>query len=214
MTLIWLNEDSFQVTFSSPAAASQWAAGLAQAAPLWLREVSAGFGQVLVMVDIQSDIAQIEQDCRLIKAQVQPTSSGVIRVPVCYDPSFGLDLAEVAQQTGLDIEQVIQRHYSQPLEVLAMGFAPGFGYLGAIDARLRLPRKSTPRTRIPAGSVAIAEQQSVIYPTETPGGWHILGRTPVSLIDYHPAPRTLFHVGAQVQFVPISLAEFEAWSDD
>ncbi len=214
MTLIWLNEDSFQVTFSSPAAASQWAAGLAQAAPLWLREVSAGFGQVLVMVDIQSDIAQIEQDCRLIKAQAQPTSSSVIRVPVCYDPSFGLDLAEVAQQTGLNIEQVIQRHHSQPLEVLAMGFAPGFGYLGAIDARLRLPRKSTPRTRIPAGSVAIAEQQSVIYPTETPGGWHILGRTPVSLIDYHPAPGTMFHVGAQVQFVPISLAEFEAWSDD
>ena len=95
----------------------------------------------------------------------------------------GRDLAEVAQACGLGVAEVIALHSAVEYRVGAIGFAPGFAYLGELDSRLQLPRRATPRTRVPAGSLAIAERQTAVYPQASPGGWHLLGRCPLSLFD-------------------------------
>ncbi len=98
--------------------------------------------------------------------------------------------------------------------VYMLGFAPGFPYMGGLDARLAMPRRSTPRVRIPAGTVAIAREQSAVYTLETPGGWNLIGRTPLALFTPHASPPTLLRPGDHVRFVPISQAQFDAWRED
>ncbi|QDV37999.1 5-oxoprolinase subunit B family protein [Tautonia plasticadhaerens] len=130
-----------------------------------------------------------------------------VRVPVLYD---GEDLAEVADRVGLTVEEVIRTHAGTGYTVRAIGFLPGFPYLGELPGPLSgLPRRAHPRARVPAGSVAIAGQQTGIYPGESPGGWHLIGRTPVVLAD--PA-RGYFAmgVGDRVRFEPIGPGRFEA----
>lgn len=208
--LTWISEDCAMLEFDSHAAASRWAAAVLRGRPDWLLEVSAGFGQVLIQIDSHIGLVQAAEFCQAIRPDSETTETHAIQVPVCYHPSFGLDLAEVAEHSGLSVDQVIECHQSTPLTVMAMGFAPGFAYMGAIDPRLRLPRKPTPRLAVPAGSLAIAEQKSVIYPTQTPGGWHIIGRSPARLIEYEPELKTLFSLGCEVRFKAISLSEYEA----
>ena len=118
-------------------------------------------------------------------------------VPVRYD---GPDLAEVADRTGLSALEVIARHTSRSYEVYLLGFVPGFAFLGELDPLLVLPRRSPPRQRVPAGSVAIAGAQTAIYPLDTPGGWHLLGRTDLTLFDPMRDPPALFRVGDRVRF--------------
>ena len=121
-----------------------------------------------------------------------------VEIPVRYN---GEDLDEVARRTGLTTDEVIRIHRAPTYRVLVIGFVPGFAYLGQLDSRLVLPRRESPRKRVPPGSVAIAEAQTGIYPSATPGGWHIIGTTTAKLFD--PAaerPATLV-VGDQVQFV-------------
>jgi len=122
-----------------------------------------------------------------------------IRIPVRYD---GDDLAEVAERTGHTIEEVIALHSGREYYVYVIGFVPGFAYLGEIEASLVLPRRSTPRKRVPAGSVAIAEAQTGVYPFATPGGWHLLGRTDVKMFDVDRAEPALLHAGDRVVFEP------------
>ena len=129
----------------------------------------------------------------------------VVSLPVCYDSSFGIDLESIAAQSDLDINQVIEIHSSASYTVGALGFAPGFAYLRGIDQRLNLPRRASPRTRVEAGSVAIASEYTGVYPADLPGGWHVLGRTPVKLFV---AGRSLLQVGDRVQFQPISMSDF------
>jgi inhibitor of KinA len=121
------------------------------------------------------------------------------RIPVKYD---GADLESVARRTGLTVDDVIRIHSSGEYRVFVIGFVPGFAYLGPLDERLVLPRRESPRTRVPAGSVAIAEAQTGVYPAATPGGWHILGTT--STLMFHPEhdPPSLLQVGDLVTFVP------------
>jgi KipI family sensor histidine kinase inhibitor len=114
----------------------------------------------------------------------------------------GPDLEYVAHQTGLSPGEVIDRHAGRTYQVLLLGFVPGFAYLGELDPALRLPRRETPRERVPAGSVAIAGAQTGIYPAETPGGWHLIGRTAARLFDPGRDPPALLAVGDQVRFVP------------
>jgi KipI family sensor histidine kinase inhibitor len=121
-------------------------------------------------------------------------------IPVRYD---GPDLEEVAQRTGLSVAEVISRHQAAVYTVYLIGFVPGFAYLGQVDASLDLPRRATPRTRVPAGSVAIAGRQTAIYPLDTPGGWHLVGRTDVTMFDPMSNPPSRFAAGDTVQFVPI-----------
>lgn len=131
-----------------------------------------------------------------------------IDIPVCYGEPYGPDLTEVAEHSGLQPEEVIRIHSSVEYTVYMLGFAPGFPYLGGMDERIAMPRKATPRLRIPAGSVAIAGGQTGIYPLETPGGWNVIGRTPVRLFDWRKDSPTLLKAGDIVCFRPITQAEY------
>jgi len=127
-----------------------------------------------------------------------PPAGRLITIPVRYD---GPDLAEVAAKTGLTQAEVVARHSAREYQVALLGFVPGFGYLTALDPRLVLPRRSAPRPRVPAGSVAIAGEQTGIYPAATPGGWHLLGRTRTVMFDPARDPPGLLAVGDRVRFV-------------
>ncbi|MEO6021925.1 MAG: 5-oxoprolinase subunit PxpB [Burkholderiales bacterium] len=135
-----------------------------------------------------------------------------VEIPVCYEGEFAPDLAEVATLCKLTHEQVIERHGASPHFVYMLGFAPGFAYIGGLDKRLAVPRRMTPRTRIPAGSVAIADELSAIYPLQTPGGWNVIGRTPLKLFDSTASPPCLLLPGDEVHFVAISMQEFQRMS--
>ena len=121
-------------------------------------------------------------------------------IAVQYD---GQDLTEVAQACGLAPGDVVELHASVEYRVRAVGFVPGFAYLGELDARLRLPRRDAPRARVPAGAVAIAGAQTAVYPLVTPGGWHLIGHTDTVMFDPRRQPASLLAVGARVRFVPI-----------
>jgi KipI family sensor histidine kinase inhibitor len=122
-----------------------------------------------------------------------------VEISVRYD---GPDLDDVAERTGLSRAQVIERHSGRLYRVYLLGFAPGFAYLGDLDPSLELPRRRSPRTRVPPGSVAIAGLQTAVYPLATPGGWNLIGTTSLRLFDPAADPPSLLRVGDQVQFVP------------
>ena len=126
-------------------------------------------------------------------------------IPIWYG---GEDLAEVAQQCRLSVAQVIELHMAVEYRVGAIGFAPGFAYLGELDARLALPRRATPRIAVPAGSLAIAERQTAIYPHSSPGGWHLLGRCPWLLFDAAQTPPCPLALGDRVRFRRIDERDF------
>ena len=134
----------------------------------------------------------------------------VVEVPVCYGGEFGPDLQDVATRCGLEVEEVIALHAASPHVVHMLGFAPGFAYLGGLDARLNLPRRATPRTAVPVGSVAIARDQSAVYPLETPGGWNLIGRTPLRMFRPEQEPPCLLQPGDSVRFVPITPEQYRA----
>lgn len=145
------------------------------------------------------------------KADAIGEVSRLIDLPVCYGGRHGEDLDATAATLGLSADALVALHAATALRVLMIGFAPGQPYLGMLDARLSIPRRSTPRTRVPAGSVAIANGQVTIYPFELPGGWHLLGRTPLALFDRTRSDDPcLLRPGDRVRFVPIGEAAFEA----
>ena len=115
----------------------------------------------------------------------------------------------MARQTGLAPARVVELHVAAPHRVLMIGFAPGHPYIGGLDPQLAVPRRATPRLRVEAGSVAIANAQTSIYPFATPGGWNVIGRTPLALFDPERDPASLLEPGDAVAFVPIGRAEFE-----
>lgn len=136
-------------------------------------------------------------------------SSAAVRIPVCYGGDLGPDLAHVASLAGLAEADVIHRHAGGTYRVFMLGFVPGFAYLGIVDERIAVPRRATPRVRVPAGSVAIAGVQTGIYPAETPGGWQLIGRTPLKPFDPSRDQPFLMKAGDTVQFYPIDRAEYE-----
>jgi KipI family sensor histidine kinase inhibitor len=131
-------------------------------------------------------------------------------LPVVYGGASGPDLGEVAARAGMSPEDVIALHAAQTYHVYMLGFAPGFVYLGDLPQALRLPRRATPRARLPAGSVAIASDMTSIYPLESPGGWHLIGNTPVALWDMARRDEPLLKPGDHVRFKPVSEAEADA----
>ncbi len=160
---------------------------------------------------VRSLQAKIEAVLRQCDWSANHTEGLQVELPVCYGGALGPDLPDVARRTGLTEEAVIQLHASQPLHVFMLGFAPGAPFMGVLDERFALPRRPTPRTAIPAGSVAIANRQTVIYPNELPGGWHVIGRTPLRLFDPEREPVTLISPGDTVRFVPITEEAFRGW---
>lgn len=123
-----------------------------------------------------------------------------VTIPVTYGGDRGPDLDDVAAMCGLSVVEVVERHLGSQLRVLFLGFAPGFAYLGGLDDGLRVPRLATPRTRTPAGSVAIADSMSGIYPADLPGGWRIIGHTDLVMFDPHRDPPALLAPGDRVRF--------------
>lgn len=131
-----------------------------------------------------------------------------VEVPVCYEPEFAPDLAEVAAAAKLTPEQAIELHTGSEFRVLMIGFAPGHAYMGGLNPKLAVPRRPTPRAVVPAGSVAIANDQTVVYPYAISGGWNIIGRTPLKVFDAERQEPSLFAAGDRVRFRPITRAEF------
>jgi inhibitor of KinA len=131
-------------------------------------------------------------------------------LPTCYHDSLAPDLAEVAVRTGLSAGQVVERHSGVTYHVYMVGFLPGYPYLGDLPPELTLPRRDTPRTAVPAGSVAVATTLTAVYALQSPGGWHLIGRTPAPLWDLQRDPPAILAAGDQVRFEPISLGDYEA----
>lgn len=129
-------------------------------------------------------------------------------LPVWYDPSVGPELTLLAQRSGSSVSDVIRRHSEHQYQVFALGFAPGFAFMGLVEEALAAPRLDTPRKRVAAGSVGIAERQTAAYPAQSPGGWNLIGRTPSALFDRERDGYSLMQPGDRVQFAPISHAEF------
>jgi inhibitor of KinA len=136
--------------------------------------------------------------------------SRIIDIPVCYDIEYGIDLEFVAQTAQCSVDEVIRQHTESLSRVYMIGFAPGQPYIGIHDGCFDIPRRKTPRTAVPAGSVAIVNRQTTIYPNLLPGGWHVIGMTPITLFDVNRAQPSLLEPGDQVRFVAISTERFKS----
>ena len=135
-------------------------------------------------------------------------------IPVCYEGECAPDLENVAREMELDPSEVVRGHTAAPQEVLMMGFLPGFPYLGLLPEAFDVPRRFEPRVKVPARSISIAVRQTTVYTVESPGGWHLIGRTPVEFFDPARDAPILVAAGDRVHFQPVSLAEYEALRKD
>jgi KipI family sensor histidine kinase inhibitor len=133
----------------------------------------------------------------------------VVEIPVCYGGELGPDIAFVAEHNHIGLEEVIACHSGQLYHIYAVGFAPGFCYLGGLDLKLKTPRLSSPRTFVPAGSVGIAESQTGVYPQDSPGGWRLIGRTPLKLFAPERPNPFLYQAGDKIRFKAITREEFD-----
>lgn len=180
---------------------------------LGVAETLPAFRSLLVHFDPrQTDPAALQHALTALIAEMpdEPLSSRRWAIPVCYDPAFGLDIAEVAGLAGMTPAQAVECQSSATYYVYMLGFLPGYAYLGDTPEPLRLPRRKSPRTRVPAGSLAIATAFASIYPFESPGGWHIIGRTPVSFFDAGAEEPALLAPGDELRFEPVDLEAYEA----
>jgi inhibitor of KinA len=161
-----------------------------------------------------------QQAARLIEqalSQSEDVPAGapaLIKIPVCFDELFAPDLGDVAGRHQLERDEVIRRFCNAEYSVRMIGFSPGFPYLSGLPTELATPRRSSPRLKVPRGSVAIGGTQAGIYSQETPGGWNIIGRTPLGLFRAEQPRPCLLTAGDQVRFVPICAEEFHRWQDE
>lgn len=170
------------------------------------------YASVLILYNPQrSDRMAIIRRLRRVLASVQahPAATGrTVVLPVYYAAEAGVDLEALAARAGLSVQEVIELHSGAEYRVYAIGFAPGFAYLGEVDERIAAPRLSTPRSGVPRGSVAIAERQTAVYPSVSPGGWNLIGRCPVAMFTPDAQPSMPVAVGDTVRFEPVSRARF------
>ncbi len=181
----------------------------------YLIDMVPSYASIFMSIDLsRSDIRAF---CEQLNAALQdldsaglerPQAVEAVHIGVCYDAEVAPDMDEVMQLTGLSRDEVVQLHCREPYRVYAIGFSPGFCFMGNTDARLRVPRKATPRTRVPAGSVALADQQTAVYPCVSPGGWQLVGRTAVDMLSLCQRDSSPLQVGSRVRFEPVSLADF------
>ncbi|WP_073522454.1 5-oxoprolinase subunit PxpB [Pseudomonas fluorescens] len=159
-------------------------------------------------------VSPYESICTLVTERLGDSHSAVttistrLDIPVCYDLEFAPDLEDIAKACGMTANEVIAAHTADWLDVLMVGFAPGHPYIGMHDSALSLPRRATPRTLVKQGSIGIANRQSVIYPADLPGGWNLIGRTPLPMFSPSSEPPCLLQGGDQIRFVPVTRHEF------
>ena len=154
--------------------------------------------------ELEERVRELTQDLD----ETPPAASRVVELPTSYGGEHGSDLGYVAEHNGLTEEEVIALHSGTDYLVYMMGFTPGFTYLGGMSEKIATPRLQTPRTAIPAGSVGIAERQTGVYPIESPGGWQLIGRTPVRLFDPSKQPPVIAEPADYIRFVPVSPEEY------
>jgi inhibitor of KinA len=176
-----------------------------------VREFAPGYRSLLVVFDPLT-LSPSELTARILDIAARPGSTGLpqaklLTVPVFYGGEYGPDLEEVADRLGISTDEVIRLHTETMYRVYMIGFMPGYPYMGELPAALAVPRRSTPRTRVPKGSVGIAQRQTGIYTVESPGGWQIIGWTPVEFFD--PARRlpSLLEMGDAVKFEAVRKVE-------
>ena len=183
----------------------------------WVRDVVPALGGLAIHFD--PDHASLTTDALTVALNTVreclkdglPKQGDVLRtveVPVCYEPEFAPDLTEVAAAAKISPDEAVALHTGGDYRVLMIGFAPGHAYIGGLDAKLAVPRRAAPRAIVPAGSVAIANDQTVVYPYAISGGWNIIGRTPLVVFDAERQEPSLFSAGDRVRFKAISRAEF------
>lgn len=179
-----------------------------------LLELVPSYTSVLLIFDVlKTDHQQIGQQlidasAWLFRPADKAAAGKIIELPCYYSAETGPDLLEVAAMHQVSPAELIRLHSNQPYQVYAIGFAPGFAYLGFIDEHLQTPRLATPRPQVAAGSVAIADRQTAVYPAASPGGWRLLGNCPTPLFELNASPMMPFAVGDTVRFVPVERAEF------
>ncbi len=182
--------------------------------PAWIRNIQPAYCSLLIAFDAtrvdhseaQARITEYEE-----RAEKMPAvESRLVEIPVCYGGEFGPDLDDVAVKSGLSTAKVVLLHCARTYHAYFLGFAPGFAYLGDVAKEIATPRLGIPRKEVPAGSVGIAGRQTAVYPFATPGGWRLIGRTPLEVFRKDRQPMELISIGDQVKFRPISREEF-AW---
>jgi inhibitor of KinA len=177
-----------------------------------VRDIVPAYRSVTLYFDpLRADATEL--DARLRAAAAVDPDAGqldgpLVHVPVCYDQEYGPDIERLAQFAGLGRREVVELHCSRDYRVFMLGFVPGFAYMGIVDPRIALPRRPEPRPAVPAGAVAIAGGQTGIYPSQTPGGWNIVGRTPLALVSLDRQVPSLFAAGDRVRFHQVDRAAF------
>jgi inhibitor of KinA len=189
---------------------------LQAAALAGVRDIVPTYRSVAVYFDpLRTDgdalLARLDREARNAK-ESRATATDPVRIPVCYGGEFGPDLDAMAAFAQMDEMAVVQAHAAGVYRVFMVGFVAGFAYLGTVDPRIAMPRRVSPRVRVPAGSVGVAGPQTGIYPIETPGGWQLIGRTPVKPFDARRKEPFLLKAGDAVRFYPIDREEFDAWT--
>ncbi len=190
---------------------------LSEKPPEWMQELVPTYRSLLIRYDAlrhDFDTVAAELRGRIVANEGVPDSADpkrarvVYELPTTYGGEYGPDLEAVADHNQVSAAEVIRIHSGTAYRVYMIGFSPGFPYLGGMDSQIACPRLSTPRTRVPAGSVGIAESQTGVYPTASPGGWRIIGRTPIRLFDHTKSPPSVLQPGHFVRFVPVESKEF------
>jgi inhibitor of KinA len=180
----------------------------------WIRNIQPAYCSLLITFDAAAaDHTQVQAritECEKHTEELPLSKARVVEVPVCYGGEFGPDLEWVAEQRELPAEKVVELHIARTYHAYFLGFAPGFAYLGDLAEELAVPRLQTPRKEVAAGSVGIAGRQTAVYPFATPGGWRLIGRTPLEMFRKDREPMGLIAIGDQVKFRPITRAEFLA----
>lgn len=159
-------------------------------------------------LDYEEACALIQKTLENAKGEIDEVPSRQMSVPVYYSEQSGLDLLTLAEAKGLSMEEVIAIHSGREYFVYAIGFFPGFPYMGEVDERIAMPRHANPRAKLPKGAVGIADKQTAVYPKESPGGWQIIGRTPIEMFDTSYEGLSYLRVGDRVRFEPISKEKY------
>jgi inhibitor of KinA len=182
-----------------------------------VRDVVPTYRSVAVYFDpLRTDYSTLHALIERQAGQAPPDAAAQrppVRIPVCYGGDFGPDLESVAASAKLTADEVVRLHAGPTYRVFMLGFVAGFAYMGIVDSRIAVPRHSSPRVRVPLGSVGVAGVQTGIYPAETPGGWQLIGRTPVKPFDPSRAEPFLLKAGDAVQFYPIDRAQYDRAQD-